>query len=64
MSGEIERVKKDGSPIWLNASYFPVKNSEGETIKVVKIAADITDRHIDLEQKSALVNSLNSSMAE
>ena len=64
LSGEVERLKKDGSPIWLNASYFPVKDNDGVTVRVVKIAADVTDKHINLEQKSALISSLNNSMAE
>ncbi len=37
-----ERVDKQGRTIWLQASYNPVKDAEGRTIKVVKLAVDIT----------------------
>ncbi len=42
-SGEFRRVSKDGSNIWLNASYTPVKDKTGKVVKVIKIASDITD---------------------
>ncbi len=42
-SGEFKRLRKDGSPVWINASYAPVKDTNGTVKRVVKIAADITD---------------------
>lgn len=42
-SGEFQRLKKGGEPFWINASYTPIKDSEGKVIKVIKIAADVTD---------------------
>lgn len=42
-TSEYKRVKKDGSPIWLSASYTPVLNEEGVVYKVIKIANDITE---------------------
>ncbi len=41
--GEYLRVRKDGRPVWLQAAYTPIKNEEGVVIKVVKIAADVSD---------------------
>lgn len=40
---EFERFKKDGSSIWLQASYTPVKNKNGKVTRVVKFAQDITE---------------------
>ncbi len=40
---EFERFKKDGSSIWIQASYTPVRDSKGVVIRVVKFAQDITD---------------------
>ncbi len=40
---EFERFKKDGSSIWIQASYTPVKNKSGKVTRVVKFAQDITD---------------------
>jgi methyl-accepting chemotaxis protein len=41
-AGEFKRVKKDGQPIWISASYNPVLGDNGQVVKVVKIASDIT----------------------
>ena len=41
-TGEFDRVTKDGRKVWLNASYTPVRNTEGEVVKIIKIAADVT----------------------
>lgn len=41
---KVERVRKDGSILWLDAMYTPVVNAEGHIEGVVKIATDITDR--------------------
>lgn len=40
---EFERFRKDGSSIWLQASYTPVKNANGKVTSVVKFAQDITE---------------------
>lgn len=41
-SGEFKRLGKNGSIIWLQASYMPLRDSRGRVFKVVKNAADIT----------------------
>ena len=41
-TGEFERVTKSGKKIWIQASYTPIKNSQGRVYKVIKIATDIT----------------------
>ncbi|MCM2292921.1 PAS domain-containing methyl-accepting chemotaxis protein [Allorhizobium sp. BGMRC 0089] len=38
---QYKRIKKDGEPIWIEASYNPVIQG-GKVVKVVKIATDIT----------------------
>ena len=40
--GEFERVKQDGSLIYLQATYNPIFNEDGEVTKIMKIATDIT----------------------
>ncbi len=40
---EFERFTKDGTSVWIQASYTPVKNSNGKVTRVVKFAQDITD---------------------
>lgn len=41
-SGEFRRRRKDGSEIWIQASYFPIQNESGQTVRIVKYAADVT----------------------
>lgn len=42
-SGEFKRIAKDGSEVWLQASYNPIIDSSGKLLRVVKFASDITD---------------------
>ncbi len=49
--GEFQRVRKDGTPIWIQASYFPVTDSHGLPVKVVKFATDITNQ-VKLRERS------------
>jgi methyl-accepting chemotaxis protein len=42
-SGEFKRVGNGGRVIYLQASYTPVRNDEGEVYKVVKLAMDVTE---------------------
>ncbi len=43
-SGEYKRFAKDGSDVWIQASYNPIFDASGNPLKVVKYATDITDR--------------------
>jgi methyl-accepting chemotaxis protein len=42
VAGQFERVGKGGKEIWLEASYNPIMDPEGNPYKVVKFASDIT----------------------
>jgi methyl-accepting chemotaxis protein len=42
MSGIFKRISSTGNTVWLNAIYNPILNANGEVIKVVKFATDIT----------------------
>lgn len=42
-SQEFRRLRKDGSDVWIRASYNPILGEDGETIRVVKYAVDITE---------------------
>ena len=43
VSGRVERVAKDGSTVWLEATYNPIINDEGEITGVIKFATDVTE---------------------
>lgn len=43
-SGEYQRISKNGQDVWIQASYNPIFDNEGNPFKVVKYATDITHR--------------------
>lgn len=43
-SSEFTRIRKDGSKIYIQASYNPIFDEEGQVFKVVKFAIDVTGR--------------------
>ncbi len=48
--GEIRRVTRTGTPIWLMASYNPVRDETGAVVRILKFATDITPRKRAYEQ--------------
>lgn len=56
VAGRFARVAKDGNIVWIQASYNPVLDSEGNTYKVVKFATDITR---EMEAQSAAKREAN-----
>lgn len=42
--GQYRRVRKDGSAIWIQATYNPIFDEDGKVTKIVKFATDITQR--------------------
>lgn len=42
--GKIQRVGKAGNLLWLEATYIPIMNDEGQVEAVLKIATNITER--------------------
>ncbi|MCV6614402.1 MAG: PAS domain-containing protein, partial [Cellvibrionaceae bacterium] len=63
ISGKIKRVNKHGDILWLEASYTPILNSQGKVEKVVKLAADITQRVLSEQDIKTKVDYLNDSTA-
>ncbi|RDL46151.1 hypothetical protein DN730_03680 [Marinomonas piezotolerans] len=48
--GRFPRVHKNGSAVWIQANYSPIRDSSGEPYKVVKYASDITAQ-VEAEQQ-------------
>ncbi|MBP7339513.1 PAS domain-containing methyl-accepting chemotaxis protein [Niveispirillum sp.] len=42
--GEFKRVSRNGDDVWIQASYTPILDEDGQVIKVVKFASDITEQ--------------------
>lgn len=61
-TGVFQRFNRRGEPIWLEATYFPVK-LRGVVTKVIKIAADVTEHHLQLLSQQAVVKALERSLA-
>lgn len=48
--GEFERRRKDGSELWIQASYNPILDADGNPYRVVKFASDLTEARAEKER--------------
>jgi len=62
-SGEYKRAHKDGSDIWLEASYNPIKDTHGNVTKIIKIASEITQKVTAFNEHSNLQQAIDQSTA-
>lgn len=44
LAAQYRRIAKDGSDVWIEATYNPIFDPEGKLFKVVKFATDITEK--------------------
>lgn len=57
--GEYRRVDKSGQTVWLQASYNPVLNAQGQLVSIVKFATNVTTeklRHAEFEGKMRAID--------
>jgi PAS domain S-box-containing protein len=55
ISSQFNRIKKNGEEIWLQATYNPIFDNNGQSVRVMKIAVDITDKVLqskEIERKN------------
>ncbi|WP_336749115.1 PAS domain-containing methyl-accepting chemotaxis protein [Pantoea vagans] len=57
------RLANGMRPVWLEASYIPVTDRRGRVFKIVKIAADISERMQSSLEQASLINAISRSMA-
>ena len=50
---EFKRLRKDGSSVYIQATYNPIMDDEGKVFKVVKFATDVSGRVTALQQIGA-----------
>ncbi|MBK5439252.1 PAS domain-containing methyl-accepting chemotaxis protein [Pseudomonas sp. TH32] len=62
-SGTFERVTRSGQPIWLEASYNPVRDESGSVVKVVKYAMDVTPKMQAESEANAKLQAIDRAMA-
>ncbi|NLR89637.1 methyl-accepting chemotaxis protein [Flammeovirga agarivorans] len=54
-----KRFANGGKEIWLQATYNPVRDQEGNIIKIVKIAENVTDRRLNNSENRAKIKAIN-----
>ncbi|WP_322097540.1 PAS domain-containing methyl-accepting chemotaxis protein [Pelagibius sp. Alg239-R121] len=62
-AAEYKRITKDGSEIWIQASYNPILDKSGKTVKVVKYATDITAQTLQNADYRGQIAAVNKSQA-
>lgn len=62
VSGTLQRMRSDGSRLWLEATCNPVFDAEGRLLRVVSIAADITAHIDDSQEKHSVLRAINRSL--
>jgi PAS domain S-box-containing protein len=50
ISAQLNRVKKTGEENWLQATYNPILDNNGQVIRVMKIAVDITEKILQSQE--------------
>ncbi len=63
ISGTFKRVGKNGHSVWLEASYNPVNDAQGNVVKVVKYALDVTTRVMSENETSSKLAAVDRAMA-
>ena len=63
VSGEFRRKHRNGSDVWIQATYNPVTAEDGAVVKVVKIAADITAAKQQQLDQQAKIDAIDRSQA-
>ncbi|MEZ9036673.1 MULTISPECIES: methyl-accepting chemotaxis protein [Vibrio] len=61
--GTFERVNKQGDTVVLEATYLPIKDSDGRVTGVAKLASDITEINDQNKKNEALFSALDKSQA-
>ncbi|HUX82744.1 MAG TPA: PAS domain-containing methyl-accepting chemotaxis protein, partial [Halothiobacillus sp.] len=61
--GVFERHNSTGARIWLEATYFPVRDQAGKVTRIVKIASDVTEETNRLNDQQAILQALDRSQA-
>ncbi len=57
-AGVFQRRGKDGQPVHLRAEYLPIQGEQGELLRVIKVAQDVTEERRKEAQVAELVHEL------
>jgi len=62
-SGEYMRIRKDGKPVWLQASYNGEIGPDGKVVRIVKFAIDITPSKLQNVESKNMMDAMGRSTA-
>ena len=62
-SGAYKRFGKGGRPLWLQATYNPIRDRSGRVVKVVKFASDITAQRLHDIETSGKIDAIGRAQA-
>ncbi len=62
-AGEYMRIAKDGSEVWIQASYNPIFDLSGRPVKVVKFASDVTEQKVSAADASGQLLAISKAQA-
>jgi methyl-accepting chemotaxis protein len=62
-SGEFKRIRSDGTPVWIQATYSPIFDLDGKPVKVVKFATDITEQKLLAAESRGKLDAIGRSQA-
>ncbi|MDX9736883.1 MAG: PAS domain-containing methyl-accepting chemotaxis protein [Azonexus sp.] len=63
VAGRFKRLRKDTRPVWLEASYNPILDSNGQVLGIVKLATDITREVLQEQDQKARLAAIDRAMA-
>ncbi len=60
---EFKRIAKSGAPVWIQATYNPLLDSNGKVFRVVKFAVDVTKAKLEAAFAKGQIDAINRSQA-
>ncbi|MGV6819588.1 MAG: methyl-accepting chemotaxis protein [Parvularcula sp.] len=51
LTGRFERRTRTGDPVWIDASYSPILDSNNKPFRIVKFATDVTDEELARQER-------------
>ncbi|MDM7860518.1 PAS domain-containing methyl-accepting chemotaxis protein [Alteromonas sp. ASW11-36] len=62
-TGRFKRIKGNGEPIWIEASYNPIRDKSGNLVSIVKFATDVTQQELESSHSQQIFRALDNSSA-